>query len=150
MARGRKALISWIAADGSTHEEQTRHIHYGYFERVYLSVPKNGQRYEDRVHTTRRIPFKKKRVRFTITDTVTFEWITDQDSKKDRLQITTRSARGKVVSGHAGDMPGAQHPHSPFIGFTVDGEERRIALLPSGIHKKPENYPRILKMKFTP
>ncbi|MFQ5700423.1 MAG: hypothetical protein ACE5HU_01085 [Acidobacteriota bacterium] len=149
-SRGRKARITWIEHDGTLHEAAAREIRFCYFERVYLSVPKNGRTYKDKIHKNRGIPLKKHFVRFGITDTVTFEWSTDQRSGRAELTITTRSARGKITKGRARDLPGAFHPRSPFIGFTVEGLEHRLELLPAGVGKAPVNQPRIIGMKFTP
>ncbi len=129
-ARGRKADITWVEPDGSRVTVHAREIRYGYYRRVYLSVPRDGLNYRDEERHDKGIPLGNHLVRLSKIDRVVFEREEQPDAERPRLVITITKANGRTVTGEGKDLPGTDHPLSPWIQFTVDGIEKRIDLHP--------------------
>jgi len=142
-ARGRKADITWVEPDGRRVTVHARHIRYGYYRRVYLSVPRDGKNFKDEERYDRGIPLGNRLSRFSKMDKAVFEREEAADNGRPRLVITITQPNGKVVTGTGDDLLGTDHPLSPWLEFTVDGVTKRIDLYPQATAETITANPRL-------
>jgi len=142
-SRGRKADITWVEPDGTRVTVHARKIRFGYYRRLYLSVPKDGKSFKDDQHEERGVPMNDRLVRLGRTDRIEFTREETDDPDRPRLRITVTLANGNVVSAEGKELAGAYHPLSPYVTFTVDGVEKRIDLNPVGTAEAIAAQPRL-------
>lgn len=146
--RGRKAEIVWIDADGERHEEVGRLIRYGYYRRVFLSVPREGRSYKDDERKVKGLPFSGDFLSFPRIDVVEFEYHPSGHEGEQGLVLNVRLLKGAPKRKEGTTLAGAQHPESPWISFTVDGEEHQVEVHPLASREEMEGRARILSMRF--
>ena len=145
---GRKAIIRWVDESGNEKEADARRIRYGYWERTYLTVERNGKRYKDKERRIRGLPIAGNFIRFVRIKTIGFEWTQSRDSGDSilALKVTQRSDKIHIATGN--ELAGALHPRSPYISFVVDGVEHRIDLAPLMSEEERRDKPRLLGVAF--
>ncbi len=146
--RGRKAIITWVDEDGEPREADARDLRYGYYDRSYLSVPKNGKTYKDTERTEKGLPIAGSFTHFARLDSIEFEWVTVPETGSERLnlKLTLPGGKARMVSG--AELAGAGHPLSPFFEFTAEGVDHRIELHPLAPEDQRRGKPHLLSIAF--
>jgi hypothetical protein len=147
-ARGRKAIIVWLDESGERKEADAREIRYGYYERVFLSVPKDGRTFKDEEQEDKGIPIADQYTKFTVIDRIDFERITNPETGAERLslKLTSPKDRTQMVSGN--DLAGSLHPKSPYIAFTSGGMQHRIDMDPRTSEADRRGKPQLVSISF--
>ncbi len=147
-ARGKKAIIVWLDESGERKEADAREIRYGYYQRVYLSVPKDGRTFKDEEREDKGIPIAGQYTKFTLIDRIDVEWRTNPETSAQRLnlKVTYPHARTQMMSGN--DLAGALHPKSPYIAFTSGGMQHRIDLDPRSSEANRRGKLRLVSITF--
>lgn len=147
-ARGKKATITWIDAQGHQMQADARKIVYGYVVRRYLQVPRDGKNYKDETREEKGLPFAEDFINFTQIDRIEIDRRTDPDTRVSQLSVKMTLPGGKVRTGSAASLAGASHPISPYVAFTVDGVLQHIDLNPLATEAECAGKPRLVSIVF--
>ncbi len=128
--RGRKMDITWREPDGTLREVHAIEIRYVYYSRSHLSKPRDGVTYKDETIENKGIPLKRNFLPFSQCDRFDFQWSEEAGGEVPALRIHFKKVGGEVIIGTGNELAGANHPIPPYFQFMVDGEERRIDLMP--------------------
>ena len=147
-ARGKKATITWIDAQGNRQQADARKILYGYVIRRYLQVPRGGKNFKDETHEEKGLPFADGFINFTQIDRIEFNRRTDPDTGVSQLLLKVTMPNGKERTGSAASLAGASHLTSPYIAFTVDDVLHTIDLNPLASEAECAGKPRLVSVVF--
>ena len=148
--RGKYAIIHWIDETGAAREVTGGEIRYGYYIRSYYNVPRDGKLYEDRLQLDKGLTLGRKTwVKFSSIDTIEFSWAAEGSEAPTQLALRIIDPKGKVTTGTGNEIPGANHPTSPFIQYLVGGVEQRLEIRPLASAAQRQGKPVIQKMVFT-
>jgi len=147
-ARGRKAIIVWLDESGERKEADAREIRYVYYERIFLSVPKDGRTFRDEEREEKGLPIANQFTKFAQIDRIDFEWISNPESGAERLSLKLTHPKERKQEVSANDLAGSLHPTSPYIAFTSDATQHRIDLLPRSPEADRRGKARLVSITF--